>query len=53
MTNHQRYIIKLNITHYRAMQKLGLDDEKRATVLRLLAGAKGVLAEDLEEQVRL
>jgi hypothetical protein len=53
MTNDERYIIKLNIAHYRAMLKLGLDDEKRTTVLRLLAEAKRTLAADSEEQVRL
>ncbi len=52
MTNDERYIINLNIAHYQAMLKLGLDDEKRATVERLLAEAKNVLAEDSREQVR-
>ena len=46
MTDDERYIIKLNIAHYQAMLKLGIDDEKRATIEQLLAEARDVLAED-------
>jgi hypothetical protein len=53
MTNDERYIIKVNIAHYEAMLKLDIDDERRATVERLLAESKDVLAEDSKEQVRL
>jgi hypothetical protein len=35
------------------MLKLDIDDERRATVERLLAEANDVLAEDSKEQVRL
>jgi hypothetical protein len=48
MTNDERYIIKLNIAHYQAMLKLGLDDEKRSAIERLLAEAEEVLKADLE-----
>jgi hypothetical protein len=35
---------KLNISHYQAMPKLDLDDEKRSAPRRLLAEAEEVLA---------
>ena len=36
-------IIRMNISHYRAVLKLGIDEEKRSLVERLLAGAMGDL----------
>jgi len=38
------FFIQMNIAHYGAMLKLGMDDEKRSLVERLLAEAKRDLA---------
>jgi len=45
------YIIRMNISHYRELLKLDVDDVKRATVKRLLAEAEAALwrARDFEE----
>ena len=45
------YIIRMNISHYRELLKLDVDDVKRATVERLLAEAETALwqASDFEE----
>jgi len=45
------YIIRMNISHYRELLKLDVDDVKRATVKRLLAEAEASLwqASDFEE----
>jgi hypothetical protein len=52
MTNDERYIIKLNIAHYQAMLKLGIDDEKRSVIERLLAEAEEVLTTASKENSR-
>ena len=36
-------IVELNIAHYRALLKLDLVDEKRATITQLLANARKAL----------
>ena len=45
------YIIRMNISHYRELLKLDVDDVKRATVKRLLAEAEAALrqASDFED----
>ena len=40
-------IIRMNISHYREMLKLVLDDHKRATIQRLLAQAESALEDAL------
>jgi hypothetical protein len=50
MATDERFIIKLNVTHYQAILKLDIDDEKRSTVERLLAEAEQALARDFKEQ---
>jgi len=45
-------IIRMNISHYRELLKLDIDDVKRSTVKRLLAEATAALAQvrDLQSQ---
>jgi hypothetical protein len=50
MTDDERFIIKLNIAQYQTMLRLDIDDEKRFTVVRLLAEAEEALARDFKEQ---
>ena len=50
MTNDERYIVKTNIAHYRALLKRGIDDKRRSVVERLLAEAEAVLATDIKKQ---
>jgi len=37
------YIIQMNISHYRELLKLDMDDAKRSTIKRLLAKAEAAL----------
>lgn len=49
MTKDEQYVIKLNTSHYQAMLRLDIDDEKRSAVERLLAEAEAMLATNSKE----
>ncbi len=49
MTEDDPFIIEMNITHYRELLKLDIDDQKRSVVERLLAEVESnlVLAKEM------